>query len=249
MPKFQSMRISLIIPAYNEEAYLGGCLDSVLAHARGRFHEIIVVDNASTDRTSAVAASRPGVRVVCEPEKGLLAARHRGYLEATGDYVAYVDADTRMPAGWYDYVERVFAAHPDAVSLSGPGRYWDANLRQRCVLTAIWWVCAPTSYWLVGYLLYGAHFVVRASALDAIGGFDRSVDFYGEDTQLARRLSRHGKVLFRMRFFILSSARRFSKEGLIRANVVYSLNFVWPVLFGRPFTRSHEDVRIDSSVT
>jgi glycosyltransferase involved in cell wall biosynthesis len=243
------MRISLVIPAYNEEAYLGGCLDSVLAHAKGRFHEIIVVDNASTDRTSEVAASRPGVRVVHEPQRGLPPARHRGYLEATGDYIAYLDADTRMPPGWYDYAERVLAAHPDAVSLSGPGKYWDATLWQRCVLTAIWWLCGPASYWLVGYLLYGAHFVVRRSALDAIGGFDCTLDFYGEDTQLARRLSRHGKVLFHMRFFIYSSARRFSKQGLIRANFIYAVNFVWSVLFGRPFTSRHEDVRVDPSLT
>ena len=241
------MKISLVIPAYNEEAYLGGCLDSVLENAGGRLHEIVVVDNASTDRTAAVAASRPGVRVVHEPQRGSSAARHRGYLEATGDYIAFLDADTRMPPGWLDFVEEAFTAHPDAVSLSGPGKYWDATLPQRWVLNAIWWTCGPPSYRLVGYLLYGAHFVVRRSALDAIGGIDQSVDFYGDDTLLARQLSRHGKVLFRMPFFIYSSARRFSKQGLVRANFLYSLNFVWPVVFGRPFTTSHEDIRDDSS--
>jgi hypothetical protein len=57
-------------------------------------------------------------------------------------------------------------------------------------------------------------------------------------------LSRHGKVMFDMGFYILSSARRFATEGMFRTNVVYVLNFVWPVLFGRPFTRAHKDVRI-----
>jgi len=237
------MRISLVIPAHNEEAYLGGCLDSVVAEAGGRFHEIIVIDNASTDATAAVAAERPGVRVVHEPTKGLLAARQRGYAEATGEYVAYLDADTRMPPGWLDRVERTFTRRPDAVSLSGPARYWDARPWQRLALAGAWWLAAPPAYWLVGYMLYGAHFVVRRSALDAIGGFDQSVDFYGEDTDLARRLSGHGRVLFDMRFHILSSARRFEKEGLLRTNAVYVLNFVWPVLFGRPFTSSHQDVR------
>jgi glycosyltransferase involved in cell wall biosynthesis len=243
------MQISLVIPAYNEEAYVGGCLDAVLAAGRGRFHEIIVVDNASTDGTAAIAASRTGVRVVHEPQRGLLAARQRGYREATGAYVAYVDADTRMPEGWFDRVEAAFAATPDAVSLSGPARYWDAGPWQRLALAAFWWAFAPLTYRLVGYMLYGAHFVVRRGALDAIGGFNRSVDFYGEDTDLARRLSRHGKVLFDMRFFIYSSARRFSDEGTMRALLVYGINFVWPVLFGRPFTRTHKDVRTDPSAT
>src|SRR5689334_19856462 len=119
------MRISLVIPAYNEEAYLGDCLDSVIASG-ARFHEIIVVDNASTDRTAEVAAARSGVRVVHEPVKGLLAARQRGYLESTGEAVAYVDADTRMPKGWYDRADRTLSSRPEVVALSGPARYWDA---------------------------------------------------------------------------------------------------------------------------
>jgi GT2 family glycosyltransferase len=196
------MRISLVIPAYNEEAYLGGCLDSVIASG-ALFHEIIVIDNASTDRTAAVAAARPGVRVV-------------------------------------------LSSRADVVGLSGPARYWDARPWQRAFLAVLWRVSAPLAYRLVGYMIYGASFVVRRSALDAIGGFNHAIEFYGEDTDLARRLSRQGKVVFDMRFFIFSSARRFASEGMFRTNLVYVLNFVWPVLFGRPFTRRHKDVRADS---
>ena len=240
------MQISLIIPAHNEEAYLGGCLDSVLAYAGNRLFEIIVVDNASTDRTAEVARNRPGVRVVYEPEKGLTKARHRGYVEARGEYVAYLDADTRMPAGWFDAVERAFAASPDAVALSGPGRYWDAPLMQRIVLNTVWWLTAPLSYRIIGFMIYGANFVVRRDAVATIGGFNRSIEFYGEDTDLARRLSRLGKVMFRMDFYIYSSARRFKQEGILRTNFIYMLNFIWPALFGRPLTRTHKDIRADT---
>jgi glycosyltransferase involved in cell wall biosynthesis len=240
------MRISLVIPAYNEEAYLGGCLDSVIASG-GAFHEIIVIDNASTDRTAEVAAARTGVRVVHESVKGLLAARQRGYHEATGEAVAYIDADTRMPKGWYERADRVLSARPEVVGLSGPARYWDARLWQRAFLALLWRLSAPLAYRLVGYMIYGANFVVRRSALDAIGGFNRAIEFYGEDTDLAQRLSRQGKIVFDMRFFIFSSARRFATEGMFRTNLVYVLNFAWPVLFGRPFTRGHKDVRVDTS--
>jgi len=240
------MRISLVIPAFNEEAYLGGCLDSVLASG-GRFHEIIVVDNASTDGTAEVAAARPGVRVVYEAKKGLLAARQRGYQEATGDVVGYIDADTRMPKGWWQRANDVLSTRPDVVALSGPARYWDAKPWQRFFLALLWRVSAPLAYRLVGYMIYGASFAVRRSALDAIGGFNPAIEFYGEDTDLARRLSRQGKVVFDMRFFIFSSARRFASEGMFRTNLVYVLNFAWPVLFGRPFTRQHKDIRADTS--
>jgi glycosyltransferase involved in cell wall biosynthesis len=239
------MQISLVIPAHNEEAYLGGCLDSVLAHAAGRFHEIIVVDNASSDRTAEVARRRPGVRVVHEAAKGLTKARQRGFEEATGEYIAYIDADTRMPSNWLDIAERVFAANPDAVVLSGPGKYWDAPLMHRAILSAFWWATAPLSYRMIGYMVYGAHFIARRDAIAAIGGFNRSIEFYGEDTDLARRLSGVGKVIFRMDFCIYSSARRFKQEGILKTNLVYMLNFIWPAFFGRPLTRTHKDIRAD----
>lgn len=237
------MRISLVIPAYNEEHYIGGCLESVFANAPGKFSEIIVVDNASTDRTAEVARQFPGVRVVHEKEKGLPAARECGRQVATGDLIAYIDADTRMPEGWIEKMLNVFEKYQKVVSLSGPARYWDANFFERFVLALSWWVAAPLMYALVGYMIYGAHFVVRRLALDAIGDFNRSITFYGEDTELARRLSKVGKVLFRMDFFIYSSVRRFKTEGIIRTNLVYSLNYLWPVLFGRPFSTKHSDIR------
>lgn len=237
------MRISLVIPAHNEEQYIGGCIDSVLANAPGRFAEIIVVDNASTDATAEVAQKRLGVRVVQEEQKGLTYARQRGLKVSTGDIVAYIDADTRMPKGWAEQVEDVFATRPEVVGFSGPAHYWDATGWQRLLLGLSWWISAPLMYRLVGYMIYGAHFAARRSALIHAGGFDTSISFYGEDTDIARRLSKEGKVLFRMNFFIYSSARRFKKEGFLKTNIIYSLNFLWPALFGKPFTKRYRDIR------
>lgn len=237
------MRVSLVIPAYNEEAQIGACLDSVLRDAGDGFCEVIVVDNASTDRTAEIALSR-GVRVVREDTKGLPAARECGRKAASGEIVAYIDADTRMHAQWLPQVKALFRRHPDAVSVSGPPRYFDATRGQRFVLTALWWLTAPTTYRVVGYMLYGAHFAVRAEALERIGGFDRRITFYGEDTDLARRLSRVGKTVFSMRLFIHASARRFQHQGVMRASMTYCVNFLWPVMFGRPFSHRHQDIRV-----
>jgi GT2 family glycosyltransferase len=115
----------------------------------------------------------------------------------------------------------------------------------RAILSAVWWITAPLSYRMIGYMVYGAHFIARRDAIAAIGGFNRSIEFYGEDTDLARRLSRVGKVIFRMDFCIYSSARRFKQEGILKTNFVYMLNFIWPALFGRPLTRTHKDIRVD----
>ena len=94
--------ISLIIPAYNEEAYLGACLDAVMANVADKVLEIIVVDNNSTDGTKAVIERYAAVTYAFEPEKGITRARQRGFLTARGDILAYVDADTHPPAGWIE---------------------------------------------------------------------------------------------------------------------------------------------------
>ena len=239
------MRISLIIPAYNEENYIGECLDAVLKNAPGEFHEIIVVDNASTDKTAEVARSRSGVKVVHEPQKGLPAARERGRLEATGDLLAYIDADSKMHSRWAPMGKKIFSERPEIVSLSGPAKYWDANPVMALLLNLQWWLSAPIIYRVVGYMIFGGHFIVRRDALEKIGGFNKEITFYGEDTDLARRLSTQGKVLFRMDFYMYTSARRFQGEGWITTNVHYALNYFWPVLFNRPYTQTHKDIRYD----
>ena len=71
------MKVSLIIPAYNEEKYIGSCLDYAIKNSHGWFHEIIVIDNNCTDRTKEIAEGYPGVRVVQEPKKAL-PARAKG---------------------------------------------------------------------------------------------------------------------------------------------------------------------------
>lgn len=60
---------------------------------------------------------------------------------------------------------------------------------------------------------------------------------------LARRLYARGATVFRMNFYILTSMRRFATEGYFRTNLNYVLNYWWPVLFGRPYTRAYTDVR------
>lgn len=237
------MEISLVIPAYNEERYIGPCLDAV-ATVRGHFKEVVVVDNNSTDNTSHIAGGYEFVRVVREERKGLTRARQTGLEACTGEYIAYVDADTRMDAAWVEKMHELITLYPDAVSWSGPAYYYDAPSRMwNVVLTLGWWLSAPLMYRAVGYMLYGANFVLRRSAIESIGGFDESVQFYGEDMTLAKELNSVGKTIFRMDFHIMGSARRFVREGYVNTNIRYILNFIWPVIFGKPYDQSYTDIR------
>jgi glycosyltransferase involved in cell wall biosynthesis len=236
-------KISLVIPAHNEEKYISACLEYAIKNSAGAFHEIIVVDNASTDKTAEIAQKYPGVRVVQEERKGLTRARARGLKEATGDLLAYIDADTQLPKGWIETLKKEYKKNPTLVCLSGPYTYYDAPTYKKAILNGTWWFSAPLTYRLVGYMVLGGNFVAKKSALEAMGGFDQNIEFYGEDTDIARRLSKHGKVVFKMNFSMPSSSRRFQAEGLIKTNLVYGLNFLWQVIRHKPLTHTYHDIR------
>jgi glycosyltransferase involved in cell wall biosynthesis len=237
------MKISVVIPAYNEEKYIGDCLKSVVANRTPDIIEIIVIDNASTDGTAAVAKTFPGVRVVPEPQKGLTRARQRGLMEAKGDLIAYLDADTRMPSGWATIAEREFSRDPNMVCLSGPFHYFDLPPMKKFFAEAMWTLTAPPTYWIVGFMVLGANFIAKREALEKIGGFDTSISFYGEDTNIALRLSKVGKVKFSMQFFIIGSGRRLIEEGLARTFSRYAMNYFSIAIQHKPYTEEHRDIR------
>lgn len=92
------MKLSIIIPAYNAEAYLPQCLDSILAQ-KHQGCEVIVVDDGSTDGTAALLERYTDVKVVHQENHGMSTARNRGLDEARGEYILFVDSDDLLTAG------------------------------------------------------------------------------------------------------------------------------------------------------
>jgi glycosyltransferase involved in cell wall biosynthesis len=249
------MRLSFVVPAYNEEAYLPACLESILAQTRdlGEPVEIIVVNNASTDRTREVALGYAGVRVVDEPRKGLTFARQAGFAASTGELIANVDSDSRLPPGWVEQVLRTFATEPKMVALSGPFVYYDLTPRQR-VSVQLFYAVAFSVYalnrWVLraGSMVQGGNFVLRRQALVQIGGFNTAIAFYGEDTDIARRMSRVGKVKFTFGLKMFSSARRLKHEGIFTMAGKYTINYLWTTFRKKPFTEEYIDIREQAAV-
>ena len=242
------MRLSVIVCAHNEARYLPACLHSLLAQTRPA-DEILVVNNASTDETGAVAAQIAGVRVVDEPRKGLVVARETGRRAATGDVLVYLDADCRAPLTWLARIERRFARDARLLALSGPYRYYDWDWWGRILIRAYDLTLAPATQLLVKYLLqigtvfYGGNFAVRRTALDGIGGFDTSIEFHGEDTNLGRRLFAAGRVGLYYDCYLYTSARRYIAMGKGAVFRLYVRNFTSELLHHRPRDTSHLDVR------
>jgi glycosyltransferase involved in cell wall biosynthesis len=241
--KNNNVKISLIVCAYNEEKYLGDCLDCAIKNSEGRFYEIIVIDNASTDKTKEIALARPGVRVVRENQKGLTRARERGYQEATGNILAYIDADTRMPEGWVDRVVEEFEKNDELACLSGPYVYYDISKAKSLSVKAYWYLLATPMYWIVGYMTVGGNFVIRKDILEKMDGFDTTIEFYGEDTNIARRAHAFGKVKFMPSHYMYTSGRRLEKQGIASTCKEYTKNFLSEVLLHKSVTKEYKDLR------
>jgi glycosyltransferase involved in cell wall biosynthesis len=243
----KNVDISFIIPAHNEENYLGACLASLITeiekNGKHLATEIIVVDNASTDRTGVIARNFAKVRVVVENKKGVAHARQCGLEAAKGKLVAYLDADTYVPQGWLAGVIREFNKNPEIVCLTGPFIYYDLPRFWREIALP----CSAALGWsmnmLTGCCVVGGNMIMRRDALVTVGGFNRSIPFYGEDLEAASRLSRIGKIKFVTDLNVLASARRFNGQGIVPTTALYAVNFLSVAVTKQPLTASPRDFR------
>jgi GT2 family glycosyltransferase len=159
-----------------------------------------------------------------------------------------VDSDSRLTPGWVATVEKNFGGDPKMVALSGPFIYYDLSPQQlvsvRVFYAIAFAVYAFNRYVLrAGSMVQGGNFVLRRDALEKIGGFDTSISFYGEDTDIARRMNQVGTVKFTFKLKMFSSARRLKKEGMLRMAGRYTLNYFWTTFRKKPFTEEYVDIR------
>jgi len=244
------MKLSFVIPAHNEENYIAKCLESVIQEAKKtpRNVEIIVVNNASTDKTREIVLSFPEVKLVDEPRKGLPQARQAGFLASSGHLIANVDADSVVPPDWIEKVFDHFSRNEKLVALSGPYVYYDLSKTKNFLVWAFYYpgyLLNRTSRFLFGKaaMLQGGNFILKRSALENIGGFNTNIKFYGEDTDIARRIKSQGEVIFTYDLPMHTSARRLKKEGLVKMGAKYATNFFWTLVFKKPLTKKYLDVK------
>jgi|SRR5665213_957807 len=233
------IKVSFVIAARNEQRRIGRCLSSVVLESQGREDvEIIVVDNGSTDATSDIVGLFPFVRLIHDPIAGVARTRKAGFEQSTGDLVFFLDADNEFVPGRLARLEKEFDENPGMVCLSGPLIYHDVSPRVR-LLVRFFYICGiiNSTIFKKFSIVQGGNYVVRRTALEAIGGHDASLIFYGEDVDIARRLRIVGEVRFSTSFSIKSSGRRLIQEGVFTMGAKYMTNYFWIMFFKRPFTK------------
>jgi peptidoglycan/xylan/chitin deacetylase (PgdA/CDA1 family)/GT2 family glycosyltransferase len=237
--------VSLVIPAYNEEEYLPLCLESIKKQDYTEQYEVIVVDNASTDDTARIALDW-GAKVVYESKRSPACARQKGVEAATGEIIAFIDADSQAPACWLSTIVSRFVREPETVAISGPYAYCDAGRIAKIASYAGSFINIIIDQLFrkafnKGGAIWGCNFAVRRSALLEIGGFDTSIRFYGEEYELSLRLKRAGKGGIIPRLFVLTSARRLKKLGVVTQYWNWIVDYFSILFWYKPIPEELED--------
>jgi len=196
--------------------------------------EVIVVDNGSADHTRAVAR-RFGAHYVYEPRPGLPRARQAGALRARGEWLVYIDADTVVPPDYLERVAAFIAAHPDAAAVSNPFYYYDGPRRLNRFARLFFGAFAFLAGVHLTRFIYGGNFAINKAVLFAAGGFNQDIEFFGEDTDLTKRIGRRGQIYFLKDLWSGTSARRFNAAGCLRTMATYAANYASFLLWDRPF--------------
>ena len=203
-------RLSVVIPTKNEEANIGASLD-----AFGAFRpeiELIVVDNSSLDRTREIAAEK-GARVFVQgPER--CAQRNRGWREASGEYVMFVDADMIVPA---ETIAEILDSTrgEDAAS---PLAYWIPEVRTGCGIRVKARNFERSFY--DGTCIDGFR-VIRRDCLEKVGGYDENL-VACEDWDLDRRLLSSGIRTTITKGHLVHNEARQDFASLLRKKAYYS---------------------------
>lgn len=171
---FDVLRVSLIIPAYNEQERIADCLRNAIVQTVPA-HEILVVDNRSTDQTVAEVQRMMDqypdapIRLLHQrAEQGLIATRDFGFDHATGDILGRFDADCMLRPDWVEHVSELFEQHPEVMGATGPVTYYDMPARHFSLKSddslRRWTFRADHN----AVLLFGSNMALRASAWQQI---------------------------------------------------------------------------------
>ncbi len=258
-------RVSVLVCAYNAADTLEDNLRSLEALTYPDY-EIILVNDGSKDRTSEIGRAHPRVRVIDTPNQGLSAARNVALAEATGEIVAYTDADTRVDPDWLTFLVQPFLTS-DVVGSGGPNVVpADDPPIAQCIARA---PGGPTHVLLddrIAEHVPGCNMAFRRDALLAIGGFNPIYLRAGDDVDVCWRLQARGWKIGFAAAALVWHHHRASIKAYWRQQVGYGEGETWlmahhPEKFldgkmlwrGRiysplPFVRSLSGTRINAGV-
>ena len=201
------MKISVVIPAHNEEAFIGECLKRLSEQTR-KADEIIVVDNNSTDKTVAVA-QRYGARIVKERTMGIIYARNKGFNAARGDIIARTDADTIVTKNWVETIYKSFINKKNNLcAVGGVSIITDTPLTDTPKYFSYFYYKYILRFLSGMYQLRGPNMAISRRMWYKVRKELCVGEEIQEDIDLSYHIMRYGHVLFNPRLIAFTSDRR-----------------------------------------
>ncbi|HUD08279.1 MAG TPA: glycosyltransferase family 2 protein [Candidatus Saccharimonadales bacterium] len=185
------MRVSIVIPAYNEQCHLALCLEAI-KNQNVKPYQVIVVDNNSSDNTAKIAKSYSFVKLLHENNHGIVFARNTGFDAASGSIIARIDADTIIPTNWIENIQNIFT-NENIDAVSGSVSYYDAPFNYLNAFTDLFFRAkiAGKLNKTVGYL-YGCNMALTRRSWKSVRHKTCSSNDVHEDLDLAIHLKQSG---------------------------------------------------------
>ena len=206
--------ISVIVPAHNEEDFIGKCLDSLSKQTLDKkFFEVIVIDNASKDATAKIAR-KYNVRVIKEKRKSVVLARQKGIDKTIGEIIVSADADTTYPTNWLKKIRADFDKNKELIAVVG----WIYYTNTPTIFNLFNALNQEVNLFLEKYtgrfpIAYAANLAFKKTALEAIGGYPKHLVELGDQQYLLHRFFRLGKVIIDPNIRCFTSGRRLQSVG------------------------------------
>lgn len=203
------MKISVIIPCFNEEKYITKCLEALESQSV-KPDEILIIDNNCTDRTIELA-KKFKTRIVKEKIQGMISARNRGFDEAEGEVIARTDADTIVSRDWIKTIKKDFKDEGLA-ALSGPALF-DYRLARKFPKVNLIFTHTSSKFLIGHNTLFGPNMAIRKSVWEKVRNDicldDKTVH---EDLDLAIHIGGYGAIQFDWSMAAVTSTRRIEKD-------------------------------------
>ena len=217
------MKISVVIPALNEEKLLPKTLASLQALDR-KPDEILVVDASSTDKTVEISKNM-GAHVITVPKGTIGFSRQKGIETATGDVIAFTDADALLPHDWLNRIEGALTK-TGVVGYFGGFRVFDGPPFYRWYINAVQPRVNEFLFFRMP-MATGQNMAFFKKTTIAVGGIPTNFKM-AEDIEIARRLMTAGKIIFTQKEYVEASGRRGFEKGLfLRVFKVFILYFLF----------------------
>lgn len=224
----ECMKVSVVIPAYNEEKYIGKCLQSIF-NQEEMPDEIIVVDNNCTDKTIEIA-EKFGVKIVKEKNQGMIYSRNAGFDAAKYEIIARTDSDAILPPDWISRIKKAFE-DPNLDALSGPTYSYNWPRSARVSYLPSLMLFDILSFLFKNGCLYGPNMSLRKAVWEKVKS-DVCLDGkkVHEDIDLSIHLNKIAKIKFDNKLIVGTMRMRWQQIG-----TEYALRLMKMLYSHKPF--------------